>query len=227
MKKYFAIFALTALATTGMQAQTVAEPVAQQAEVNTQFDNNDDGISKKFELRLDAAYATNLKGLGFSKGSGGGIFKGEECGLITLGVGYNFTSNWYAGLASGYAPNMAGTENKNIPLLADVAYRYNFPGARWSVFGEVRAGYMFSVTAKELINNTGEMASYPNAFMGEIEAGAYWRILRNLDLKLALGYLHYNPSEKGGHFNASNGNYLMLKVGFNFRLPNFPKVSHD
>lgn len=228
MKKSFTILALTSLVATGMQAQSAAELEAKQAEVKSQLENYDDGISKKFEIRLDASYVSDFSGFGFTSDRGNGILKTEEGGLVNLGVGYNFNSHWYAGLASGYVHNMVTTANQGIPLLADVAYRYNFRGEHWSVFGEARGGYIFSVTAKQLLSG-GNVANYPNAFMGEIEAGAYWRITRYLDLKLALGYLHYNPSEKGGFWQTKNGNYGMIKVGFNFRVPptktpNFKKI---
>lgn len=218
MKKHLSIFALISLAAVGMQAQTAAELEARQAEVKSQLENYDDGISKKFEIRLDASYATNLRGIWFTKEKGNGITKAEEGGLVNLGVGYNFNSHWYAGLMSGYVHNMVCTANQGVPLLADVAYRYNFRGEHWSVFGEARGGYIFSVTAKHR-RIDGSFDKYPNAFMGEVEAGAYWRITRYLDLKLALGYLHYNPNEKGGYWYTRNGNYGVFKVGLNFRVP--------
>lgn len=219
MKKCIAVFALTSLVATGMQAQSVAELEAKQIEVKSHLENYDDGIAKKFEIRLDGSFVNDLKGLGINQHSGNGIIKAEEGGLLNLGFGYNFNSNWYAGLASGYVHNMVNTVNQSIPFLADVAYRHNFRGEHWSIFGEARGGYAISVTVKKLIEKTGEMASFPNAFIGEIEAGAYYRITRNLDLKLALGYMHYNPSEKGGYWNTHNGNYFLFKVGFNFRMP--------
>ncbi|MBQ0049445.1 MAG: OmpA family protein [Bacteroidales bacterium] len=219
MKKIFTLFAVALMGVSAVSAQTKAELIAKRTEVQSQLDKiKDDGIAKKFEIRLDAQYVNNFKGgLGFTKEDGNGITKSEEGGLINFGLGYNFNSNWYLGLASGYVHNMIGSVNQSIPLLLDLTYRWNTKNQKWSVFGEARGGYMWSVTkAADMIPY--HMNGFPNALMLEPQVGAYYRITPKIDLKLALGYMFYDPEKEGFGVDLSNRNYGFFKIGFNFRM---------
>lgn len=214
-KNLWVLCMLAAMGTATAKAQSLEELKAGRAEVQNQLDNYDDGISKKFEVRVDAQFVTDFNGMKFTKEEKNGIMEAEEGGLVNLGLGYNFNSHWYLGVASGYVHNMVGTVNQSIPVLADLTYRWNTKNEHWSLFAEARGGYMFSVTKDKDMGVRG-IYEFPNAFMLEPQLGAYYRITRTIDLKLALGYMHYNPqNDKFGLTH--NGNYGFIKLGLNFR----------
>lgn len=225
MKKIFALFAVASMGVMGMQAQTVAELEAKQAEVKAQLDNYDDGIAKKWEFRFDGAYESNL---GEDKGEMEGLFPGEDGALVNLGVGYNLNSNWYLGLATGFNINAGrvtgGPSPKFVPLMLDVTRRWNGDGEKWSFFVEGRGGYAFSVAKDRELGN-GKTYEFPNAWMADAQLGVYYRIRRNIDLRFSVGYLHINPAEDTPDISR-NTNSLVAKVGMNFRkAPKMPTRS--
>lgn len=201
MKKFFALMAVAFLGVMGLNAQTEAEQTT-----------IDDGITKKWEFRFDGAYGTNfLEEINDTYGAS----KFEESTKVNVGVGYNFTENWYLGLGSGYSHNMGGKKNHYIPLLGDVTYRWNGKGGKWSFFVEGRGGYMLSVTDDQKLK-TGENYTTPNGWMFDAQPGVYYRLKSNLDLKFSVGYMHFNPNndtpDKMHCINA-----LLVKLGMNIR----------
>lgn len=205
MKKFLALLAVATFGVMSLHAQT-AEP---QEPVN-------DGIAKTWELRLNGDYEVSFWGSGDPFG-----FVGCEDGsMVNIGVGYNFNSNWYLGIASGYNINMGVTEHvkyapKSIPLLLDVTRRWNGKGGKWSFFLEGRGGYMFSVAKDEVFSN-GTVYKYPDAWMIDIQPGVYYRVRPNIDLKLSLGYLHIDPKDDTPDC-CHNTNSLNIMLGVNFR----------
>lgn len=220
MKKIFAIMAIASMGVVA-NAQSVEELQAKAAEIQEQLDNYDDGIAKKWELRIDGAYGNNFRS---NKLDTHGVNKAEESTKVNLGVGYNFSSNWYLGLGSGYAHNMGGKKNHYIPLLADITYRWNGDGEKWSFFIQGRGGYMLSVGGEETLKN-GQKYDCPNGLMFDIQPGVYYRLRRNIDLKLSIGYMHFSPEDDTPDLMHCTNN-LIAKLGMNFRkAPKGPKRS--
>lgn len=173
-----------------------------------------DGISKKWELRLDLGAESSMrKGYVFDHLTDGGA-------LFELGVGYNFTSNWYAGLSSGYfykAGESAVIEaNENLPILANLTYRWNF-AQKWSAFLDGKAGYLYSVKSDRNFSD-GVSYEYPNAMFYNLMPGLIYRMLPNVDLKFSLGWGYFmtEDDEDRGDYVRSN-NTMVAKIGMNFR----------
>lgn len=216
MKKIFTL-AIAAVAAVSMNAQTVAELEAKQAEVQQQLANYDDGIAKKWEFRFDAA---GEYGFGYEK-KVNGFTHAEESMFGNIGVGYNFNSNLYLGLASGYWHSFGDTGGANnkgncfIPGLADITYRWNGEKEKWSFFLEGRGGYLFSVKSNET-KPDGTVYEYPNAWSLDIQPGVYYRIKRNIDLKFSVGY-GYVQTEEDCLGKVHRTNMVQAKLGLNFR----------
>lgn len=212
-----------AIASMGVMAnaQSVEELQVKAAEVQQQLDNYDDGIAKKWELRIDGGYSTAF-------GSDHqGITNSEDGGMVNLGVGYNFNSHLYLGLASGWTYKMGLSHTKTapsyLPLLGDITYRWNGKGEKWSFFLQGRGGYMLGMNKNEM--NCGVDYEYPNALYVDIQPGVYYRINRACDLKLSVGYAHISPDDDTPDLLYSS-NMLMAKIGMNFRkAPKGPKRS--
>lgn len=211
MKKTFALMAVASLGVMGY-AQTSAEIESQLAEVQDQIVNYDDGITDKWEIRIDGAYGTNLRP---KSGDTYGAFEYEESTKVNLGVGYNPTSHWYVGLGSGYAHNMGHRINHYVPVLADIAWRWNSDNEKWSVFLEGRGGYMLSVGGTQTLYN-GQKYDCPNGLMFDVQPGLYYRLKRNIDLKFSVGYMHFNPfDDTPDRMHCTNN--IIAKLGMNFR----------
>jgi len=214
MKKFFALFAVASLAVAAT-AQNQADLEAKKADIENQLANYDDGIAKKWEFRLDAAAETSFGDDGKEKV---GMLNGEEGMMFNVGVGYNLTSNWYVGLASGFFPKVGRCHvdaPSYVPALLDVTYRWNLGTAeKWSVFLQGRGGYLFTTTGDTKV--AGKDYSYENALYFDIQPGIYYRIKRNIDLKLSVGYAHLSPSDDTPDMVYSS-NMCVAKVGLNFR----------
>lgn len=211
MKKLFLMLAAVSLLSAA-NAQSVAELEAKKAVVDEQLANYDDGISKKWEYRVDFAAETafghdNIKYINKEEGLG-----------LNIGYGYNFNSNLYAGLASGWyykmGLSMTKTAPSYVPMLGDVTYRWNGKGEKWSFFLQGRGGYMLATNKNEM--NRGVDYEFPNALYLDIQPGVYYRINRACDLKLSVGYAHLSPDDDTPDLLYSS-NMLMAKVGVNFR----------
>lgn len=173
-----------------------------------------DGIAKKWELRLDLGAESSMrKGYVFDHLTDGGA-------LFELGVGYNFTSNWYAGLSSGYfykAGESAVIEaNESLPILANLTYRWNF-AKKWSAFIDGKAGYLYSIKSDRAFSD-GNSYEYPNAMFFNLMPGIIYRMLPNVDLKFSLGWGYFmtEDDEMRGDYIRSN-NTMVAKIGMNFR----------
>lgn len=199
MKKIFALMAIASLSVMSLNAQSETNSV-------------DDGIAKKWELRIDGAWGSNLRE---TKDTNNGVITAEESTKINFGIGYNFTSNWYLGLGSGYSHNMGGGKNHYMPLLGDVAYRWNGDGGKWSFFLEGRGGYMFSIGGERTLKN-GRKYEAPNGLMFDVQPGVYYRVKPNIDLKLSVGYMHFNPEDDTPDIMHCTNN-LVVKLGVNIR----------
>ncbi len=177
----------------------------------------DDGIAKKWEFKIDYGYGVDLKE---TKGAGEhGLFKDRrEPTYIDAGIGYNFTSNWFLGINSGYYYEIGTEVNNLIPLLADVVYRWNLgENEKWSIFLEGRGGYAFSTRSDKKIGKYNPY-EYTGHWTFDVEPGIYYRIRRNIDLKFALGYNYTTPRENSDKNQvATSRNTVFGKVGFNFR----------
>ena len=215
MKKIFALMAVASLGVAA-QAQTVQELETQLADVQHKLDNYDDGIAKKWELRFDVGYETSL-----GEGNYGPTHK-EQGGEFEIGAGYNFTSNWYLGLASGFfyrtgrstsidAPNY-------VPVLADLTWRWNLgSNEKWSIFAEARGGYLFACNDNFEFAN-GKQYDYKNTLYCDIQPGVYYRLRRNIDIKLSVGYAYFKTGNDEDVYNGvHNTNAFVAKLGMNFR----------
>jgi len=223
MKKIFALLSVALLA-AGANAQTVEELEAKKATLENQLANYDDGIAKKWELRLDAggaigghkrvSTAAEYKKIGFTDYDEGYMFD--------LGLGYNLTSNWYVGVITGYMPKLGEVRscdegNNLIPALADVTWRKQLgTSEKWSFFVQGRGGYLFGihddVTTKK---GTTEVNGYTYF---DINPGIYYRIKRNIDLKFSIGY-GYMVAREGdaAPLLTANQNMFNARLGVNFR----------
>lgn len=201
MKKFLALLAVATLGVMSLHAQTTEE-----------FVTVGDGIANTWELRLDGAWGNDCK---FYRQDGEGAIKSEESTKANIGIGYNLNSNLYLGLGSGYAHNMGGGTNHFVPALGDITYRWNGKGGKWSFFLEGRGGYMFSVGSAQTLKN-GQKYETPSGLMFDVMPGVYYRILRNLDLKLAVGFMHFNPFDDTPDLMHCTNNVL-FKLGLNIR----------
>lgn len=224
MKKTFVMLAVASMGVMG-NAQTSAEIESQLAEVQEQIVNYDDGITDKWELRIDAAAETSLKRDSRQVGS----LKWEEALGLNVGGGYNFNSNFYAGIATGYYHKIGNSQTNTapsyIPALLDLTYRWNLDDKeKWSFFIQARGGYCFGITSNEKLTSGGEY-EYPDALYLDIQPGFYYRMKRNMDLKLSVGFAHISPEDDTPDLLHST-NMIMAKFGVNIRkAPKMPERS--
>ncbi len=196
-------------------------------------DGYDDGIHHKWEIKIDAAPAIASRG---DLNEGYGLTDFDESIGADLGVGYNFTSNLYAGLSSGFWYHWGGETNKMIPLLADVVWRWNLgTSERFSLFLQGRTGYLFGLE-KDLDSFKGlPDYRFSDHYYADIQPGIYFRMGRNVDFRVSLGYGYTHPihnyeqkyidamseeqREKFGkdYYFAQPEHIVTLKLGFNFR----------
>ncbi len=207
MKKIFALLAVASVFTMANAQEEIAGV------------KYDDGIAKKWEFKFDGGYSNDFDTKGNEDTRG---LDGNDSWGIGVGVGYNFTSNLFVGLNSGYYGSWGGVKHQEddsnlIPALLDVVYRWNLGTAeKWSIFLEGRGGYLFSlnddVTYK---NKTSEVNGY---YYADAQGGVYYRIRRNIDLKLAAGWGYgWNREGDANPLLTKNEHPFSARVGFNFR----------
>ena len=146
---------------------------------------------------------------------------GNESWGVGVGVGYNFTSNWFVGLNSGFYDKWGAVTIDDgshvIPALLDVVYRWNLGTAeKWSIFLEGRGGYMFNLHDDVTINKKDY--GLGNYIYADAQAGVYYRIRRNIDLKLAAGWGYgWDQTDEPASALTRNEHPFSARVGFNFR----------
>ena len=215
MKKILTLMAVASLGVAA-QAQTVQELETQLADVQQKLDNYDDGIAKKWELRFDLGYET-----AFRKGSPGPTNK-EDGGLFEIGGGYNFNSNWYLGLSSGFfyrtGRGYCVNQPNYIPVLADLTYRWNLGSKeKWSIYLQGRGGYLIP-TNDDLEINKNQVYDYSGTLYFDIQPGVYYRLRRNIDIKLSVGYSYYKTKDDDDvSHGVLDSHSLVAKIGMNFR----------
>ena len=202
MKKFFTLLAVASVFTMANAQEEIAGV------------KYDDGIAKKWELKIDGGYANDFVSSKYGSG-----LRGNDSWAVGAGIGYNFTSNWYVGLNSGFYGSWGavhGNDGANvIPALLDVVYRWNLGTAeKWSVFLEGRGGYMFNLSDDVTINKKDY--SLGNYIYADAQAGVYYRIRRNIDLKLAAGW-GYGWNQADDPTVTRNEHPFSARVGFNFR----------
>ncbi len=206
MKKIFALLAVAS-------AFTLAN--AQEEIAGVKYD---DGIAKKWEFKFDGGYTQDFNKHG-SKDSRG--LKGNDGWGIGVGVGYNLTSNWFLGLNSGYYADWGSVLSSDgasfIPALLDVVYRWNLGTAeKWSIFLEGRGGYMFNL--HDDVTYLKKDYSLGNYIYADAQAGVYFRIRRNIDLKLAAGWGYgWDQTDEPVSALTRNEHPFSARVGMNFR----------
>lgn len=208
MKKILSLLSIAMVCLPMVKAETVETTVVE-----------DDGISKKWELKLDVGGTTNFE----SEAPLAGHVRGEEALLFDLGVGYNFSSNLFTGIAIGYYPKLGFTKlvgsNNLLPVMADVVYRWNF-AEKWSFFMEGRAGYLFSVKKDDVKQGSinKESFEYKGYTMFNVAPGLYYRLLKNIDVRFSLGYTFIVPRDHGVEpYDSHCENLFEAKLGMNFR----------
>ena len=195
-------------------------------------DNYDDGINKKWELKINVT--GNVAGRG-DINEGDGLTDYDESMGGELGIGYNFTSNWYAGMASGFWYHWGGETNNMIPVLGDVVWRWNLGNERLSLFLEGRTGYLFGLKSDRERFHELRDYRFSDHLYADFQPGIYIRTGRNIDLRVSLGYAYTHPihnyeqkyldamteeeREEFGkdYFYAQPEHIVTLKLGFNFR----------
>ena len=206
MKKFFTLLAVASVFTMANAQEEIAGV------------KYDDGIAKKWELKFDGGYTNDLnKKPGDKRG-----LNGNETWGIGAGIGYNLTSNWFLGLNSGYyngwGSNKATKDDVNvIPVLLDVVHRWNLGTAeKWSLFLEGRGGYLFSL--EDNVKFLGQDREVNGYYYADAQAGVYYRIRRNIDLKLAAGWAYSWDREDDVQPDITrNMHPFSARVGFNFR----------
>jgi len=200
---------------------------------NQAFDEYDDGINKKWELKFDITGNVASRG---DVNLGDGLTDYDESMGAELGIGYNFDSNWYAGLSSGYWYHWGGESNNMIPVLGDVVWRWNLGSSeRYSLFLEGRAGYLFGLKSdRERFHELRDYRFSDHIYF-DVQPGIYIRTRRNIDFRVSIGYGYTKPihnyeekyfagmtdeeRKKLGkdYFYAQPEHIVSLKLGFNFR----------
>lgn len=182
MKKIFisfiALFSLASLTTVSAQSWP---------RTATKYD---DGIKQKMEFRG-------------SVGSQIGT-KRDIAALLDLGLGYNFTSNFYLGLGSGIYPKFGVADGIGsdavIPLMLDATYRINLQSESLSPFFQFRGGCLFHTDPDGVLESgmyEGEPYTRANYTAFDLGAGVYIRPVRNVDFRLSLHYAIAVPGDDG------------------------------
>ena len=201
MKKLFTLLAVASVFTMANAQEEIAGV------------KYDDGIAKKWEFKFDGGYTNDFRDYIIdSRG-----LKGNESWAAQAGIGYNFTSNWFVGVNSGYYYQWTNRDGHMVPVLLDVVYRWNLGTAeKWSIFLEGRGGYMFNIHDDVTIKNKDY--SYGNFIYADAQAGVYYRIRRNIDLKLAAGWGYgWDQTDEPLSSYSQNEHPFSARVGFNFR----------
>ena len=206
MKKIFALLAVASVFTMANAQEEIAGV------------KYDDGIAKKWELKFDGGYTQDFDKWGPNDSRG---LKGNDGWGVGVGVGYNFTSNWYVGLNSGFFGDWSSVQRYKssnlIPALLDVVYRWNLGTAeKWSIFLEGRGGYLFNL--HDDVTYMKKDYSLGNYIYADAQAGVYYRIRRNIDLKLAAGWGYgWDQTDEPASALTKNEHPFSARVGFNFR----------
>ena len=205
MKKYFTLLAVASVFTMANAQEEIAGV------------KYDDGIAKKWELKFDGGYGVTTKSYKGTKPFGIFDERGENP-YVNVGVGYNFTSNWFLGVNSGYYWKYSRENNRVVPLLGDVVYRWNLgSNEKWSLFLEGRGGYLFSVKSNRDVFGYKDY-EYTGHWFFDVQPGIYYRLRRNIDLKFAVGYSYTMPRENEDKNQIADKEGLVFaKVGMNFR----------
>lgn len=188
-------------------------PLVKATETETQVE---DGISKKWEFKFDGAFSTTFKGPDHER-----ITSGDDNIMFNIGGGYNFNSNIFLGLSTGFYPScglVIGSKisraNDYVPTLADFVYRFDLSD-KWSFFAQARAGYLFSVADDSKLKD-GSYYEYPNSGYLDLQPGIYYRFKKNIDLRLSVGYGYIMPANDVPNISR-NENIFVAKLGMNIR----------
>jgi len=193
----------------------------------------DDGINKKWELKVDVMGSMASRG---DPVVGDGLTEYDEAMGADLGIGYNFTSNWYAGLSSGFWYHWGGESNNMIPLLGDAVWRWNLgTKEKYSLFLEGRAGYLFGLKSdREYFKQLRDYQFSDHVYF-DIQPGLYVRTRLNIDFRVSISYGYTKPIHNyeakyfanlteeeleqlnREYFYAQPEHIFSLKLGFNFR----------
>lgn len=168
--------------------------------------NYDDGISGKFEIRADV----------------GGQVGSDKAYLLEAGVGYNVNSNFYIGFVSGAYPYFGayeGVESSTfIPYLGELAYRINLPSEQWSPFVQLRGGYAAPVQKLVTLRVGEPFYERQGYVMFELAPGVNYRLRRNIDLRLSLGYALAVPGDDKCEPRMNYTEHMLQgRVGLSFR----------
>lgn len=209
MKKFFTLLAV---------ASAFSMANAQEEIAGVKYD---DGIAKKWEFKIDGGYTNDFTSEDPTKDKQG-LFEGNDSWGVNAGIGYNFTSNWFVGLNSGFYGSWAGVKGLKddanvIPVLLDVVHRWNLgTNEKWSVFLEGRGGYVFNLQGD--YSYKGQNREPGNFIYADAQAGVYYRIRRNIDLKLAAGWGYgWNQGDDIVPDVCRSQHPFSARVGFNFR----------
>lgn len=207
MKKIFALLAVASVFTMANAQEEIAGV------------KYDDGIAKKWEFKFDGGYTNDFRK---DEPKVEGLMDGNESWGVQVGVGYNPTSNWFIGLNSGYYGNWGVAETLKdgfgvVPALIDVVYRWNLGTAeKWSLFLEGRGGYLFSL--EDDIKFLGKDREINGFYYADAQAGVYYRIRRNIDLKFSAGWGYgWNREDDINPAVSRNEHPFSARIGMNFR----------
>ena len=175
-------------------------------------------IAKTWEYRVFGTANTT---------SGTSSITSDESAGLELGVGYNVTSWFYAGITTGFIHDFGGTSGMDagdiIPWLVDLQLRWNVK-RKLSIFVEGRTGVFCNVTpdvttAKD--NNGKETKfSYPNYMYYEVQPGLLFRITEKFDVRLSFGYGYAKPYNETTNFEGRTYDETVLtgKFGIAYRF---------
>jgi len=181
---------------------------------NLSAEEYDDGIAKKAEFRVEL---------------GGSLGTNKDKALITeIGLGYNFTSNVYAGVITGMFVNygycLGGNPGSYLPTMAELSFRLNEQESdQISGFLSLRAGMLWNMKGKEEIQNytapyTPIEYTYQDYVTVEVMPGFIWRPKRNLDVRISAGYCLAVPGDDGYNPHLTKTEHsLTARIGLAFR----------
>lgn len=167
--------------------------------------------------------------------SGTSSITSDESGGLELGVGYNFTSWFYAGVSTGFIHDFGGTSGMEagdiMPWLVDLQLRWNVK-RKLSLFLEGRAGIFGNITPDEknaghrdCVHNGEHKADsydfkYPNYTYYDIQPGLLFRLTEKLDMRLSFGYGYAKPYNETEGFEGRTYDETILtgKFGFSYRF---------
>lgn len=201
--------------------QTQAPVVEEEEEENLFAGKKKDygkSIKKTWEYRVFLCANTS---------SGTSSITSDESGGLELGVGYNFTSWFYAGVSTGFIHNFGGTSGEAagdiMPWLVDLQLRWNVK-RKLSIFLEGRVGVFGNITpdVREAHDNNGVTKKfvYPNYHYYDIQPGLLFRLTEKVDMRLSFGYGYAKPYNETEGFEGRTYDETILtgKFGFSYRF---------